>query len=147
MAACTRSACSGFDAREPRRVLVRHAGSQGSWGMPCADADDFALYRARYEQRLPARLEDLAGPREGVVVLPLHVAWSGLRGFRLDRPRQRMGLYRIVLAEGLHDDLCTYLHHELLIAQWPILRTLISRTVREVWEAAFPQLQIAEDSE
>ncbi|WP_327667988.1 MULTISPECIES: hypothetical protein [unclassified Streptomyces] len=111
--------------------------------MPSADDSYRALYRARYVQRLPGQLKELSGPREGVVALPLHVAWSGLREFRLDRPRQRMGLYRIVLAEGLHDDLCAYLNHELLIAQWPIMRTLISRTVREVWETAFPQLQAA----
>ncbi|MEB8342579.1 hypothetical protein [Streptomyces endophyticus] len=111
--------------------------------MPSADDSYLALYRARYVQRLPGRLEELVGPREGVVVLPLHVAWSGLREFRLDRPRLRMGLYRIVLAEGLRDDLCVYLNHELLVAQWPVLRTLISRTVREVWEAAFPELRDA----
>ncbi|MFJ9083851.1 hypothetical protein ACIRL3_15620 [Streptomyces sp. NPDC102384] len=112
-------------------------------GASLADDSYLALYRARYVQRLPGRLEELTGPREGVVALPLHVAWSGLREFRLDRPRQRMGQYRIVLAEGLHDDLYAYLNHELLIAQWPIMRTLISRTVREVWETAFPQLQAA----
>ncbi|MEU5839190.1 hypothetical protein ABZ820_36800 [Streptomyces diacarni] len=108
--------------------------------MPPANDSDLALYRAKYVQRLPGRLEELAGPREGVVALPLHVAWSGLREFRLEMPRQRMGLYRVVLAEGLRDDLCAYLNHELLNAQWPVLRTLISRTVREVWETAFPQL-------
>lgn len=111
--------------------------------MPHADDSCRVLYRAKYVQRLPGRLEELTGPREGVGALPLHVAWSGLREFRLDRPRQRMGLYLIVPAEGLHDDLCAYLNPELLIAQWPIMRTLISRTVREVRETAFPQLQAA----
>ncbi|MDQ8707920.1 hypothetical protein RCO28_36460 [Streptomyces sp. LHD-70] len=52
-----------------------------------------------------------------------------------------MGLYRTVLAEGLHDDLCSYLNRELLLEQWPVLRTLVSRTVREVWESALPQLR------
>ncbi|MEU6002873.1 hypothetical protein ABZ837_34315 [Streptomyces sp. NPDC047197] len=109
-------------------------------GMSPDDTADLARYRAKYEQRLPARLEELTGPRDGAVELPLHVAWSGLRTHRLDQPRQRMGLYRTVLAEGLHDDLCAYLDHELLRAQWPILRTLVSPTVRDVWETRFPQL-------
>ncbi|MFD7225533.1 hypothetical protein ACFV9P_31725 [Streptomyces sp. NPDC059892] len=51
-----------------------------------------------------------------------------------------MSLYRTVLAEGQHDDLCAYLHHELLRAQWPVMRILVSRAIREVWEARFPQL-------
>jgi hypothetical protein len=51
-----------------------------------------------------------------------------------------MHMYRIVLAEGQRDDVTAYLNHGLLISQWPVLRTLISRTVRDVWETAFPQL-------
>ncbi|MFE5626590.1 hypothetical protein ACFQ8S_31575 [Streptomyces virginiae] len=61
------------------------------------------VLRARYASRLPASLEKLAGPRHGVVELPLHVAWSGLRAYDLDRPRLRMGLYRTVLGEGQAD--------------------------------------------
>ncbi|MCY0932468.1 hypothetical protein OTB20_41305 [Streptomyces sp. H27-H1] len=98
------------------------------------------LLRARYAGRLPGSLEQLAGPQHGVVDLPLHVAWSGLRFYDLDRPRLRMSLYRTVLAEGQRADLVTLLDHELLLEQWPVLRTLISRHLREVWEDAFPQL-------
>ncbi|MEU3774089.1 hypothetical protein AB0F11_12940 [Streptomyces sp. NPDC032472] len=98
------------------------------------------VLRARYAGRLPASLEKLAGPRHGVVELPLHVAWSGLRAYDLDRPRLRMGLYRTVLAEGQHEDLVTLLNRELLLEQWPVLRTLVSRHIRQVWEEAFPEL-------
>lgn len=101
------------------------------------------VLHARYAGRLPASLEKLAGPRHGVVELPLHVAWSGLRAYDLDRPRLRMGLYRTVLAEGQHEDLVTLLNRDLLLAQWPILRTLVSRHVRQVWEEAFPELASA----
>ena len=86
--------------------------------MHATDGVDLALYRAKYEQRLPAGLEELTGPRDGTVSLPLHVAWSGLREYRLDDPRQRMGLYRTVLAEGLRDDLRTCLDHELPRPAW-----------------------------
>ncbi|MFJ9945176.1 hypothetical protein [Streptomyces erythrochromogenes] len=98
------------------------------------------VLRTRYASRLPASLEKLAGPQHGVVELPLHVAWSGLRAYDLDRPRLRMGLYRTVLAEGQHEDLVNLLNHDLLLAQWPVLRTLVSRHVRQVWEEAFPEL-------
>ncbi len=53
-----------------------------------------ALLRARYRRRLPASLNELVGPEHGMVGLPLHIAWSGLRTLDLDLPRQRMSLYR-----------------------------------------------------
>ncbi|MEW2550252.1 transcriptional regulator [Streptomyces zhihengii] len=98
------------------------------------------LRRARYARRLPAELSELGGPARGHVDLPLHLTWSGLSRFDLDQPRLRMGCYRIVLAEGQHDDLVRYLNRELLVAMWPVLRTLISRDIRDVWEHAFNEL-------
>ncbi|MER5847237.1 transcriptional regulator [Streptomyces sp. NPDC002012] len=98
------------------------------------------LRRAKFARRLPAALSELAGPKHGPVRLPLHLAWSGLTTFDLDRPRLRMSYYRIVLAEGQHDDLVQYLNRDLLVGLWPTLRTLVSRDVREVWESAFGEL-------
>ncbi|MFD7097065.1 hypothetical protein [Streptomyces xanthophaeus] len=101
------------------------------------------VLHARYANRLPASLEKLAGPSHGVVHLPLHVAWSGLRSYDLDRPRLRMGMYRTVLAEGQHEDLVNLLNRDLLLAQWPTLRTLVPRHLRQAWEDAFPELTAA----
>jgi hypothetical protein len=95
----------------------------------------------RYRGRLPATLGDLSGPAHGTVQLPLHVAWSGQTAFDLDRPKPCMHLYRIVLAEGQLADVTTYLNQDLLVSQWPVLRTLISKTVRGVWESAFLELR------
>jgi hypothetical protein len=44
-----------------------------------------------------------------------------------------MGLYRTVLHEGLCDDLPRYLNRDLLLQLWPVLRTLVGRSVRAVW--------------
>ncbi|MEU0402743.1 transcriptional regulator [Streptomyces sp. NPDC006197] len=96
--------------------------------------------RARFARRLPVDLSELGGPAHGHVGLPLHLAWSGLSRFDLDQPRLRMSCYRIVLAEGQHDDLVRYLNRELLVSMWPVLRTLISRDIRDVWESAFDEL-------
>ncbi|MGX1119683.1 hypothetical protein RKD37_005046 [Streptomyces ambofaciens] len=74
------------------------------------------------------------------MTLPLHLAWSGLTTFDLDQPRLRMSYYRLVLAEGMHDDLVRYLQRDLLISLWPTLRMLVSRDVREVWESSFDEL-------
>ncbi|MFJ7305261.1 hypothetical protein [Streptomyces sp. NPDC099088] len=54
-----------------------------------------------------------------------------------------MGLYRTLLAEGQQQDMVDFLNRDLLIAQWPVLRTLISRLIRDVWEGAFPELTAA----
>ncbi|MCP9213391.1 hypothetical protein [Streptomyces cucumeris] len=113
--------------------------------LPVAEPSPSAaeVLRERYARRLPDSLDGLAGPAHGTVQLPLHVAWSGLTQFDLDRPRSRMSMYRTVLAEGQHDDLIGLLNQALLVDQWPVLRTLISRAIRDVWEAAFPELASA----
>jgi hypothetical protein len=100
-----------------------------------------AVMEQRYLGRLPAALGDLSGPANGTVQLPFHVAWSGQTVFDLDRPKPRMHMYRIVLAEGQQADVTAYLNRDLLVRQWPVLRTLISKTARRVWESAFPELR------
>lgn len=105
-----------------------------------AVAEDLALYREKFRRRLPESLDELQGPTHGVVELPLHMAWSGMTSYDMSKPRQRMGLYRTVLHEGLRDDLPRYLNQDLLLQLWPVLRKLVGRTVRAVWEDAFPQL-------
>ena len=99
-----------------------------------------AVLEERYRSRLPATLDDLAGPGHGTVQLPLHVAWSGQTAFNLDLPKACMHMYRIVLAEGQRGDVAAYLNRDLLLGQWPVLRNLVNRTVRRVWESAFPEL-------
>ncbi|MCX5200553.1 hypothetical protein OG897_03615 [Streptomyces sp. NBC_00237] len=109
-------------------------------GFSGAATEDLALYREKFLRRLPDSLDELRGPSQGIVELPLHLAWSGMTSYDLGKPRQRMGLYRTVLHEGLREDLPRYLNENLLQELWPVLRTLVGRTVRTVWEEAFPQL-------
>lgn len=99
-----------------------------------------AVLEERYRSRLPESLDDLTGPDRGIVQLPLHVAWSGQTEFNLGLPKACMHMYRIVLAEGQRADVAAYLSRDLLVRQWPVLRNLVGRTVRKVWEAAFPEL-------
>ncbi|MFC8422834.1 hypothetical protein ACFUN7_18505 [Streptomyces sp. NPDC057236] len=60
--------------------------------------DDHRLPRAevlrhRYRSRLPECLQELAGPVEGSLDLPLHIVWSGRTSYSLDRPKSRMTSY------------------------------------------------------
>ncbi|MFF8659734.1 hypothetical protein [Streptomyces huasconensis] len=115
--------------------------AEPSMSFPVPNA--FDVLCAQYTQRLPARLEDLTGPAHGTLDLPLHVAWSGRRSYTLDQPCSRVGLYRTVLADGQRQDIIGFLNRDLLLAQWPVLRTLISRPARHAWEAAFSELTAA----
>lgn len=99
-----------------------------------------AVLEERYRGRLPRSLDDLTGPDHGTVQLPLHVAWSGLTTFEVDRPPLCASMYHIVLTEGLREDLIAYINRELLVKQWPVLRTILSSPIRSVWESAFPEL-------
>ncbi|MFE4627283.1 hypothetical protein [Streptomyces mirabilis] len=104
-----------------------------------------ATHRQRWApeaRQLPQRLEELHGPCEGIVELPLHVAWSGLRAYNLADEKLLLGLYRTVLTSGFHDDYTTFLNADLLRAHWPRLRHMIGRGVRTSWENAFPQLRM-----
>ncbi|MEV4561744.1 transcriptional regulator [Kitasatospora sp. NPDC049285] len=98
---------------------------------------------AQLADRVPQSLDELAGPIVGAVELPLHLAWSGLRTYDLSLPRQRMGLYRLVLNEGMREDLARFLDARTLVDLWPTLRTLVGPAVRAVWEDNFAELAAA----
>ncbi|MFG2639176.1 hypothetical protein ACGFX8_36960 [Streptomyces sp. NPDC048362] len=102
---------------------------------------DLELYRQKFRRRLPDSLDELRGPVSGVVEPPSTVIWSGLRAFDLASERQRMSLYRTVLAEGMRQDLCALLSRDVLVRLWPTLRMLVSATVRDVWEERFADLR------
>jgi hypothetical protein len=98
------------------------------------------VLKERYRSRLPRSLDDLTGPDHGTVQLPLHVAWSGTTAFDVGLPKRCMSMYHIVLTEGQRDDVTSYINRHLLIGYWPVLRRLIGRVIRDVWESTFPEL-------
>ena len=81
--------------------------------------------------RLPASLEDLHGPEQGVVVLPRHLAWPGLREIDLSDDRLRRSLYGIVLTQGRRNDMARFVNARLLREDWPLLRTSLDPKVRK----------------
>jgi hypothetical protein len=99
-----------------------------------------AVLEERYRGRLPETLDDLTGPSHGTVQLPGHIAWSGLTAFDVDRPPLCASMYQVVLTEGLREDVAAYLNRGLLLRYWPMLRMVLGHVIRDVWEAAFPEL-------
>jgi hypothetical protein len=49
-------------------------------------------------------------------------------------------MYHILLTDGQPDDLTCFLNGRLLVSQWPVLRRMVGRIIRDVWESAFPEL-------
>ena len=84
--------------------------------------------------RLPDRLEDLRGPRHGIVVLPTHLTWHGLREFDVSKDEPRLVLYSIVLSQGRRNDLARFVNAGRLAEDWPALRAMLSRRMRKACE-------------
>jgi hypothetical protein len=88
-----------------------------------------------------ARLDDLRGPVEGTVELPLWLFWSCPgHTFDLGDPDMRMWMYQTVLREaGRLEDVTGYLDGDTLTALWPDL--FLPKGVRQAWEDKHPVLR------
>ena len=87
-------------------------------------------------------LRELAGPRHGLVELPLRLWWNPNRHFDLDQPTMLLWMYENVLREAVRvDELRRYLHGPTLIRVWPELN--LPHGVRAAWEARHPSLRRA----
>jgi hypothetical protein len=92
---------------------------------------------------VPGSLDDLKGPRSGVVELPITLFWSlPERRFDLSDRCRAIDLYLAVL-DAARDpaDLATYLNGELLAELWPDLH--LTRAKRGPWETRFEELRPA----
>ena len=84
--------------------------------------------------RPPRRMEELHGPWRGIVVLPVHLSWYGMREFDVALERPRLLLYSIVLNQGRRNDLARYVNPYRLRDDWPALRPMLSRPMRRACE-------------
>lgn len=84
-------------------------------------------------------LDDLAGPTEGSVTLPVTVYWSGpFDTFDVADKDDRVLVYSAALSNGQRDDIARFVNRDLLIQEWPFL-TIDSRVV-DLWAGRFPEL-------
>ena len=60
--------------------------------------------------RLPDRIEELRGPAKGVIVLPRHLSWPGMREFDVTDDATRRSMYGIVLTQGQRNDVRRFLN-------------------------------------
>lgn len=88
---------------------------------------------------VPDSLEELRGPYEGAVNLPMWVYWApGSRSFRVDDPDQAEMAYIAVLSEGILTDVCEFVNAQRLRSLWG--QMVLPRRARAEWEQRFPEL-------
>ncbi len=84
--------------------------------------------------RLPDRLDDLRGPWQGIVVLPVHLSFYGHREFDVAIQNSRLQLYSTLLSQGRQSDMVRLVNAQRLSEDWPQLRVLLTRKVRRTCE-------------
>ena len=88
----------------------------------------------------PDSLEELTGPSDGPVTLPLRIRWvPGGRTYDVGNDAQAQVVYQAVLSEGSAADQCTFLNEQRLVGLWPTLN-LDQRVVR-LWQGRFAELR------
>lgn len=88
---------------------------------------------------VPADLDALRGPLEGVVRLPSHIDTSVRARYDLADPQGRRMLYAVVILEAWRDeDFAAWLNRDALIDCWS--RLSLPRPVRAKWEEQHPVL-------
>lgn len=85
-------------------------------------------------------LDELAGPRAGVVTLPLHIDWTPSSMYDLSNPSRRASMYAVVLREaGNESELAQFLNRDELVSMWPSID--VPAHIRGFWESAHPALK------
>jgi len=98
---------------------------------------DLLTGRKRPAGRLPQRLEEFRGPARGVIVLPRHLSWPGMREFDLSDDRVRHSMYGVVLTQGRRNDVARFLNPALLRQDWPFIRASLDPRLRRWCERRF----------
>jgi hypothetical protein len=93
--------------------------------------------RSGHAGRLPDRLEDLRGPARGVIVLPRHLSWPGLRECDVTDDATRRSMYGIVLTQGQRNDVKRFLSPVLLRQDWPLIGPALDPRLRRLCERRF----------
>ena len=101
---------------------------------------DLLTGRGEIARRLPHKLEELHGPVQGVIVLPRHLSWPGMREFDVSDDRTRRSMYGIVLSQGRRNDVARFLNPRLLREDWPVIRASLDPKLRRWCERRFSLL-------
>ncbi|HET7016356.1 MAG TPA: hypothetical protein VFI65_20715 [Streptosporangiaceae bacterium] len=87
--------------------------------------------------RLPAQISELRGPARGVVMLPMHLSWPGMRECDVSEDRTRRSMYGMLLSQGKRNDIVRFVNAELLESDWPEIADSLDPKLRRLCEKQF----------
>jgi hypothetical protein len=87
--------------------------------------------------RLPSQIDDLRGPVKGVVMLPMHLSWPGMRECDVSDDRTRRSMYGMLLSQGKRNDIVRFVNAELLAQDWPAIAESLDPKLRRWCERQF----------
>jgi hypothetical protein len=98
---------------------------------------DWLSGRKSHAGRLPEGIDELRGPTRGVIVLPRHLAFPGMREYDVTDDVTRRSMYGIVLTQGQRNDVARFLNPHLLRTDWPLIRETLDPKLRGTCERRF----------
>ena len=90
----------------------------------------------------PISLEELRGPKSGIVRLPNEIDWTPRKAYNLNDKYDLVDFYRIVIREASAAEMANYLDKDTLIRIWPSIA--LPGKLADTWEAAFHDLRRVE---
>jgi hypothetical protein len=102
--------------------------------MPIAD---LLAGRLSPSGRLPDQIDELRGPIRGVVMLPMHLSWPGMRECDISDEVTRRSMYGMLLSQGKRNDIVRFINPELLAADWPLIADSLDPKLRRLCERVF----------
>lgn len=87
--------------------------------------------------RLPTQISELRGPARGVVMLPMHLSWPGMRECDVSEDRTRRSMYGMLLSQGKRNDIVRFVNAELLESDWPEIADSLDPKLRRLCEKQF----------
>lgn len=98
---------------------------------------DWLAGRKSSAGRLPEGIDELRGPTRGIIVLPRHLAFPGMRECDVADDVTRRNMYGIVLTQGQRNDVARFLNPQLLRTDWPLIRETLDPKLRGTCERRF----------
>ena len=87
--------------------------------------------------RLPGQIDDLRGPAKGVLMLPMHLSWPGLRECDVTDEPTRRSMYAMLLSQGTRNDIVRFVNPSLLTQDWPEIAESLDPKLRRSCEKQF----------
>ncbi|HWF79861.1 MAG TPA: hypothetical protein VN695_04695 [Streptosporangiaceae bacterium] len=87
--------------------------------------------------RLPDQIDDLKGPVKGVLMLPMHLSWPGMRECDVSDDATRRSMYGMLLSQGKRNDIVRFINAGLLAADWPLIADSLEPKLRRLCERVF----------